>query len=582
MKTFWKIVFGSLLGCIVALVIFGFIFLGMVGSLISFSDETIASVPSKAILKIDFNTGIAERNRDMNLNLDVTSLMSGNINTAGTMSILSAIRAIETAAFDPAIEFIYINTDKMAMSMSHIEELRGALKDFRESGKAVVTYGNTYSTGSYYLASVSDKIIINKGGESNITGIGTNVMFFKGILDKLGVKMQLIRHGKYKSAGEQYVADEMSPANREQNEAMIASIWNSWNKEIAASRDFSCEDLDNWINNLELSNAESLIERKLVDEAFQPAELNAYLCSLFNVSDSKNLKFVDLATYAKARVKENTRAKEKIAILYADGEIVMRGDDTVVGGAEFAMEIEKLRKDSTIKAVVFRVNSPGGSAQAAEMIRSEIELLAKVKPVIASYGGYAASGGYWISAGAHKIFTDNSTLTGSIGVFSLIPDIGSALNKTLNVKTFAVTTHKHGDMLSGMRSLDESEQKYMQDMVENIYSQFTSIVAEGRSMSVEAVDEIAQGRVWAGGDAIKIGLADEIGDLTDAIRYAAAAANLSDYKIVEAPIIKTSYEKIMETISKGASISLLESTYSFLKDASEPSTYARMPYIYLW
>ncbi len=595
MKTFWKIVFGSLLGCLIALIIGMFIFIGMLGSAASSSMKASSAAPKVgSVLRIDKTTLIGERTTE-----DISALAFVSKTSGSRISLLDAVRAIDAAAADPAIKLIYMNTDGMAISLSNAEELRAALARFRASGKAIVTYAENFSPASYYLASVADKMVLNTNGEAMLMGVSTQAIFVKDLLDKLGIEMQLIRHGKYKSAGEMYIKNAMSEDNRIQTQAMIDGIWNSMADEICASRSFSREQLDGWISNLELSNAQTLLDRNMVDTIYYADQMKEYMCNLTETDKFERIGFVNLTDYAPGRLAQvaKTKAKDKIAVLYAQGEIVTEGDtEQAIVGAQFAAEVEKVRKDSTIKAVVFRVNSPGGSVQAAQFVRREIELLQKEKPVIASYGDYAASGGYWISAACDKIFCDNTTLTGSIGVFALIPNFGDAAKKTLKVNVQSVNSHKHGDMMNAMRSLDASEKDYLQNSIEDVYDEFLTIVSEGRNLTKEAVDEIAQGRVWCGCDAFGIGLADEKGGLTDAIEYAAIAANLDDYKLVEYPVQKSTMERLMKMLGGGASVKAMfsgiqpatrwdaiatqfEKAYGFLRNAEKATFYARMPYI---
>lgn len=593
MKTFWKIVFGSLLGCLVAMLIAMFIFMGMLGSAASSSIKGGAPAPKVgSVLKIDKNVVIAERAVE-----DMSPVALMNRSTGSKISIYDAIRAVDAAAEDPAIKYIYLNPEGMSISISNMEELRAALKRFRDSGKAVVSYADNYSNGSYYLASVADKVIINANGMSEILGVATSTFFVKDLLDALGVEVQLIRHGKYKSAGEMFIKNAMSEENREQTKAMVDGLWASMADEICESRGFSREELDTWINNLELEKAETMLQRNMVDTIYYRDQLKEYLCGLSQVESVDKITFVDLGNYAETKLAKLSKAKDKIAVLYAMGEIVNDGDtEQDIVGREFAAEVEKLRKDSTIKAVVFRVNSPGGSVQAAQFIRREIQLLQKEKPVIASYGDYAASGGYWISASCDKIFSDNTTLTGSIGVFSMIPNLGSGIKKTLKVNPQSVGSHAHSDIMAGMRSLDKSEADYMQKTVEDIYDEFITLVAEGRDIPVDEVDEIAQGRVWCGRDAFGIGLADEKGGLKEAIEYAAVAAGLEDYKVEEYPAVLSTMERLMKMLGNTASVksmlfgskptteweSLLaqmEREFGFLRTAEHGEVFARMPFV---
>ncbi|MBR4772120.1 MAG: signal peptide peptidase SppA [Bacteroidales bacterium] len=583
MNNFWKIFLAALLACLVAFGLFFFIMMGSLGAAIAGGSSKTAIVPPQSILKIDFSTPISERGQS-----DFSIQNISNLSMEDGMPLLTAVRAINKAAEDPGVKFIYLNTDKMALSMSCAEELRQALANFRESGKPVIAYANTYDNLSYYLASVADKVIINSYGEAMLTGIGTNITFFKDLLDKLGVDIQLIRHGKYKAAGEQFTQNHLTPENREQNQVLINSIWATLTEEIAASRDFSADDLNGWVDNLELLDAQTLLDRGIIDQAWYKDELENYLCTLFDVKEAKDLKFADLNSYAIAKVKDDSKVKDKIAVLYADGEIVMDGNaDSNIVGDDLARKFMKLQQDSSVKAVVFRVNSPGGSAQAAEIINHAMQNLKQYKPVIASYGGYAASGGYWISSNADYIITDNTCLTGSIGVFSLVPNIGGGLEKTLYIKTGNVSSNKHSDMMNGMRKLDDAEVAYMQKMVEHIYTEFTSLVSRGRHMTVEQVDEIGQGRVWTGRDALAIGLADQKGSLMDAINYAAAVAGLEKYNLLVVPEHKSMFQQMMSQMMGGddedgitvkTGVKQVDQLLDILDDPQ--MIYARMPYFY--
>ena len=592
MKTFWKIVLGSLLGCLIAMLICMFILLGMAGSAASASMKGKAAPKTGSVLRIDKTCVVSERATE-----DFSAMGLMNRSGGSKISLLDAVRAIDAAAEDPAIKFIYMNTDGMMLSTSNTEEIRAALERFRASGKAIVAYAENHTVLSYYLASVADKVVMNADGEAMLFGVGTQAIFIKDLLDKLGVEVQLIRHGKYKAAGEMFVKNAMSDENREQMQAMIDATWNSIADEICASRDFTREQLDGWLNDLELEKAQTLLDRNMVDTIYYADQMKEYMCNLASVEKFEKIGFVSLTDYAPGKLVQTTKSKDKIAVLYANGEIVTDGDtEQAIVGAKFAAEVEKVRKDTTIKAVVFRVNSPGGSVQASQFIRRELELLRQTRPVIASYGDYAASGGYWISAESDKIFCDNTTLTGSIGVFAMIPNLGSAAKKTLKVNVQSVSSHKHSDMMGGMRSLDASEQQYMQNAIENVYDEFLTIVSGGRDMAKEAVDEIAQGRVWCGRDAFGIGLADEKGGLVDAIAYAATAAGLEDYKLVEYPTAKSTMERFMEMFGGKGSIKALfarsepagrweetlaqfEKAYGFLRTAEGVQMYARMPYI---
>lgn len=524
---------------------------------------------------------------------DVMSLAMGGISK--TIGIWEAVQAVNAAAEDPAIKFIYMNADEIDGGMAQLEELRQALARFRSGGKPIVAYTEYPTTGSYWLMSVADKVYMsaNSGCGPQMTGVATQTIFYKDLLDKLGVNVQLIRHGKYKSAGEAYIRSEPSPENRHQYEEMIASVWESIASETAEGRGITAEALSAMIDNLSLNNAQDMIEHGLVDELVTKEELEEKLMTLAGVSKIKDLKMTPLKTYIEATVQpSNGLSKKKIAIIYADGNIVEGSGKSNVAGDHFASEIAKVRADSTVKAVVFRVNSPGGTVLAADKIRTEIDLLRKEKPVIASYGGYAASGGYWISSSCDKVYSDKTTLTGSIGVFSIVPDLSGTIKDLAHVNVVTIGSSSHGDMLSGMRPLDEDELAYMQESVEEIYSDFVGKVAEGRGLKESYVDEIAQGRVWTGAEALKIGLVDEIGTLEDAIHYAvlatgAASSALKGWDVVAYPKQPGMAEKIMDllglnetraTVFKGTPFEDIELAYKHWDWQSSQKVLARLPY----
>lgn len=586
MSKFFKTTLAAFLGTFIALFAVMLLLFSIIGSLsssISSQEGQKVIVAPNSVLKIDFAEIIAEQDAD-----NPFAMISSPGASGKSLGLLKAINSLEIAAQDPSIKFVYMNCDNVNFeSLSSLEEFRAALSRFKSSGKAIIAYANNYSAPGYYLASIADKVIMNEYGSANILGLGSNLVFLKDFLDKLGVGIQLIRHGKYKSAGEMYINNNISPANREQNQEMIDAIWDSWVAEIAQSREITVEQFNQLVDNLTLSDAEDMKEHNLVDELMYQNEVEDYICTLTEASKIEDVKMVTLSGYASAKIKQNFKAKDKIAILYANGEIVMGNGSENIASATYAKMISDIRKDSTIKAVLFRVNSPGGSAHAAEIIRNELTLLKKKKPIIVSYGGYAASGGYWISAGCDKIFTNNTTLTGSIGVFSMVPNVEKIMEDKLGINTVAIKSNKHADMMGLRRPLDNAEVAYMQNQVEEIYSDFTQIVADGRGMSVERVDELAQGRVWAGVDALENGLADEKGGIIDALNYTANVAGLTDYRIVEYPTPKSQIEKLMESLTGPSAnvsepISIFKETYVRMLLNKETGVMARLPYIYLF
>lgn len=586
MKDFVKMTLATLLG----LVLFGFVSMFMsivmIGALAAIG-STEPVMPREGVLQINMSTmTLSEQSQEA----DPLASLSGS-STMTPVGIYSAIKAVNAAAEDPAVKFIYMKPDGATGGIAQLEEFRTALENFRNSGKAIVSYIENPSNASYYLASVSDKIYMTsyEGGMNTFSGLSSQMIFLKDILDRLGVNVQLIRHGKYKSAGEMYVRNSSSPENLEQNTEMIESIWASWAEKIATARGISVETLNDMLNNLELNFPSDFLEKGLVDELFTRDELQQQLCDLYSAERFEDVKAIQFPEYVKAKTASTSKASKKVAVIYAEGNIIDGNEKQQVAGDRFAEIIEDVRKDSTVKAVVLRVNSPGGSVMASEKIKAEIGLLKKRGvPVIASYGDYAASGGYWISAGCDKIYSNASTLTGSIGVFSMIPDISGTLKDKLHVNITPVNSNKHADMYGMMRPLDKAEVDYMQASVERIYDKFTALVAEGRDMTVEDVDAIAQGRVWTGAEALQIGLVDEIGTIEDAITYAAfcidGVSSLDDVQVTAYPKPMTAVEELLETLLGGSTVfagTPLENIEEAFKDwnASESGkVYARIPY----
>ena len=586
MKEFVKMTLATIAGLFLFGFVAFFLFFAMVGAIASIGSSQPV-MPREGVLQINMSAmTLTEQTQEEDPFASLAG--SGSVTPVG---IYSAIKAVNAAATDPAVKFIYMKPDGASGGIAQIEEFRKALENFRNSGKAIVSYIENPSNASYYLASVSDKIYMTsyEGGMNMFSGLSSQMIFLKDILDRLGVNVQLIRHGKYKSAGEMYIRNSASPENMEQNTEMIESVWNSWAVEIAQSRDISVEDLNAMLDNLELNFPSDFLEKGLVDELFTREELQQQLCDLYSASRFEDVPAIQLPDYAKLKDVENFKAKKKVAVIYAEGNIVDGDAKQEVAGDRFAKVIADVRKDSTVKAVVLRVNSPGGSVLASEKIKAEIDLIQKRGiPVIASYGDYAASGGYWISANCDKIYSNATTLTGSIGVFSMIPDISGTLKDKVHVNITPVNSNKHADMYGMMRPLDQAELDYMQASVENIYEKFTGLVAEGRDMTVPAVDEIAQGRVWTGAEALEIGLVDEIGTIEDAITYAASCIDgvqsLSDVQIAAYPKPLTTMELLLESFGGGESVFAgtafegIETAFKNWSSSESGKVYARLPY----
>ena len=588
MKDFVKMTLATLAG----LLLFGFaamfVMFGMIGAMAALGNSQ-PSMPSQAVLNIDMSKFVlAEQTTEPN----PLDMITAGGEVPATLGIWDAVNAINAAATDPAVKFIYLKPDGISGQFAHTEEFRKALAAFRAtSGKAIVAYTESPSNGSYYLASAADKIYMtpHSGAMNSFCGISSQLIFLKDVLDRLGINMQLIRHGKYKSAGEMFVRSSSSKENLEQNEAMVKSLWTSLSTVIAESRNISTEDLNSMLDNLELNFPEDFVEKGLVDELLTREQLQQQIADLYVTEDYEDVKSISLPDYAQLKKPVNLKAKHKLAVIYANGDIVDGKDKENVAGDRYAKIIANVRKDTTVKAVVLRVNSPGGSVLASEKIKAELDLLRENVPVIASYGGYAASGGYWISANTDHIFSNATTLTGSIGVFSMIPDFSKTVKDKLHVNITQVNSNSHADMLSGMRALNLQEVAYMQASVEKIYNQFTGIVSNGRDMTVEAVDNIAQGRVWTGAEALGIGLVDEIGTLEDALRYAAMSIDgvndLSEVELVEYPKPQDPLTALLEELTgtemalfKGTALENIEKAFQNASATETGKAYARIPY----
>lgn len=581
MKNFFKIVLGTLVGTLLALTLAFFILIGIVGSMATFS-ETKPIVPKSAILSLDFKTKITEQSTEDPF-ASINPMQSGSSKTQG---LLQFIQTIDNAAKDPAIKFIYMNLTDLNAGVTHIEEVKTAIERFRLSGKAVIAYADNYSQPAYYLATSADKIYLSPTGMVPLTGVSVSSVFFKDLLDKLGIEVQLVRHGKFKAAAEQFISNKMSPENRQQLQAYVDAVWETWVDQIAKAREISPEKINLLTDSLSISTAQNALDAGLIDGLMYKDNMVDTLVKLFGVEKEKDLKMISSSAYYKATYKIDFKEKNKIAVIYADGEIVMGKSDNNIASDSFIDHIAKVRKDSTIKAVVFRVNSPGGSAQSSDVIERELALLMKDKPVVVSMGDYAASGGYWISAKANKIFTNNTTLTGSIGVFSLVPNFQKTMSKHLSLNAEAVNSNKYSDIMSGYRPLATQEVEFVRSAIEQIYTDFINLVSQGRGMTPEQVDEIAQGRVWAGSDAVIVGLADERGGISEAIASAATFGNLESYRIVEYPVKKNAIERLMEVLTETSvaaktlsnPYTLLETTYEKLRQERGITQFARLPY----
>lgn len=585
MKDFLKMTLAAIVGFLVVNVVMFLFSIMLIGSIASLGSSQPV-MPHEAVLTVDMSSFmLAEQDMEAD---PLTSLQGGE--SKPYLGIYKAISAINAAADDPAVKFMYLRPDGVSGGLPQIEEFRTALKNFRAKGKAIIALTETPTNASYYLASAADKIYMYDyaGSMNMLTGISSQLVFLKDILDRLGINVQLIRHGKYKSAGEMFIRNSISPENRQQTEEMVCSLWDAMTEKIAGDRDVTAEEFNSLINNLSLNSPEDFLNHGLVDRLTDKEGFRQELAGLYGAEKFEDIKSISLSDYAQIKVVPNLKAKEKIAVIYAEGNIIDGDAKEQISGDRFASLIADVRRDSSIKAVVLRVNSPGGSVVASDKIRTEIDLLRKDKPVIASYGGYAASGGYWISSSCDYIFSNATTLTGSIGVYSMLPDFSRTARDIAHVNITTISSNRHGDMYTGMRPLDADEIAYMQASVEDIYDTFTGIVAEGRGLSQDYVDSIAQGRVWSGSDALEIGLVDSIGTIMDAVEYAAAAADgssASEFQIVGYPKPLTTLEKLMENfggkkakIFRGTPFEQVEKAFRGWDETRDGKVYARLPY----
>lgn len=567
MKKFWKLVLAVICGVLILNLI-------TIAILSGLATPSKPAVPSEGVLRIDMSkVEIGEQTKDQ----DPMAMLQSMGKEVKIVGILDASRAVRAAAEDPGIKFIYLKTDGSSTGIALSDEFRKALAEYREiSGNPVVAYVENPSTGSYYLATVADKIYMAPypGTNYQFSGVSSQMFFLGDLLKRLGVNVQLIRHGKYKSAGEMYTRANSSPENREQYQRMVNSLWENLSASIAESRGLSVEQLNDLIDNLKLCVPQDFLDNKLVDALLDRKALEDQLAVLAGAEKYDDLKMIDFADYAAAKAMPS-KATKKIAVIYADGEIVDGVDETNVDGDRFASIIEKVRKDKTVKAVVLRVNSPGGSVVASDKIKYELDRLKAEKPLVASYGSMAASGGYWISNNCEKIFTSPYTLTGSIGVFGMIPEFSKTASELLHVGVETVSSNKHGDMFSLTRPFDKDEYDYVLRSIEEIYDRFTTIVSEGRDIPKEQVDAIGQGRVWTGADAIGIKLTDEYGTLEDAIAYVADLAgdpDVAHWNVKGYPAPLTMMEQITNSLNNKKE----DYTVRLIKEYSQPRVLARM------
>jgi protease-4 len=492
MKSFLKSVLATMVGVLLASIVGFFLFIGLIAALVSSGDNKEVKVKDGSVLHIQLSEKVTERSsKNPFENFDFTSFSSKK----GQPGLNDILQEIKFAKSDEHIKGIYLDVPSVAMGMAMMEEIRNALIDFKKSGKFIYAYAENYSQGAYYLVSVADKIYLNPLGSIALTGLSTEIMFLKGTLDKLEIEPQIIRHGKFKSAVEPYIRENMSEENRAQIAGFVNPIWNHIVTNVAASRKITPAAINLMADSLKINEAKDALDNKLVDKLAYYDEFMDDLSVKAGKKKGEAPEFITMNKYKNASIATST-AKDKIAVIYANGEISGgEGDDEKIGSETLAKTIADARKDDKIKAIVLRVNSPGGDALASDVIWREVVLAKKVKPVVVSMGDLAASGGYYISCAANKIVAEPTTLTGSIGVFGLMFNAQNMFKNKLGITFDTYKTNNYGDIGTMNRPMTESERVIIQRSVDQVYNTFTSRVAEGRNMKQADVDSIAQGRV---------------------------------------------------------------------------------------
>lgn len=486
----------------------------------------------------------------------------------GLTDVLNAIKAAKT---DEKIKGISILNNTLNLGIAQTKALRDGLEDFKKSKKFVLSYANVYSQKDYYLNSIADEVYLNPIGEVDFKGLSTEVMYFKDFQDQTGIKMEVIRHGKFKSAVEPFLLSEMSPENRTQISTFLNSIWNAMVIDISKSRNIPVAQLNNIAAGLLARTPQLALQNKLIDKIAYEDVYHDDIRKRLKLNKDEDYNFVNIVDYTQdyATSSSNFDAKDKIAIIYAQGEIGSgEGDLNVIGEGSMRRSLQEARKDKNVKAIVLRIDSPGGSALTSELIWREIEITKKEKPVVVSMGNLAASGGYYIACNANKIFAEASTITGSIGVFGVLPNL-TQVTKKYGINTELVETHENASGYSLFKPLDDNFRAFTQEGVETIYKTFVTRVATGRKMTFAQVDDIAQGRVWAGSDALKLGLVDNIGGLDDALEYASKLVKITDYGTVDYP----KYEKDLSDLFGASGLPFMKTRESFIKEEIGEANY---------
>lgn len=544
MKDFFKYLLATITGLFVFSIIGTLIFIGIIAGIASMGNKEVV-VKSSSILQLKLQGEIVERKAD-NPFEDINFGGNDQMKIFGLNDILSNIKKAKT---DPDIKGIFLNPGVFNAGISTLKEIKEALEDFKESGKFVIAYAGNYSQAGYYLATSAHKVYLNPQGMLDLRGLSANYMFFKKALDKLGIETNIFKVGKYKSAIEPFINDKMSDPSKEQSTALINSLWKSMKSDLASDRGIDENVITNFVDKgLMFSNQELTVTSGLIDDLKYVDQIITELNDSCGKDADAKPNFISFKKYSKSNVKSDGKfSRNKIAMIYAVGGID-DGSNDGINSAKLSETIRKARNDSSIKAIVLRINSPGGSAFGSEQIWREIELAKEGKPIIVSMGDVAASGGYYIACSAHSIVARPTTITGSIGIFGMIPNFKGLTDK-IGLSFDGVKTNEYADLLSVVRPMSVSEKNMLQMWVERGYKTFTTRCADGRNTTPEAINEVAQGRVWSGSDAKEVGLIDKFGGINTAIELAAEMAGIEEYRIVELPKEKEFFEKLMEDLS---------------------------------
>ncbi len=575
MKQFLKYTFATIVGSLISFLLLVFLFIFTVSAMVSaFVKEEIKELKNNSILTLKLDYVIPERTsknpfESMDLSFTPTKLNSG---------LNDILKAIKEAKTNENIKGIYLNVSISPNSYATLESIREALIDFKTSKKFIIAYGEVLEEHSYYIASVADEIYLNPAGELLLDGFSNSTPYLKGLFDKLGIEPQLIRHGKYKAAGEPLITNKMSDENRKQIEAYTGSIFNNFCDDIAKSRNLKTDEVKEIINELKVQSPEDAKKLGLITNILFEDEVLDILTKKTGVEKYKDVSDVSSEELAKHAKNTPYSVKEKIAVLYCVGDIVSgNSDKNTMGSTTIVESLRKAKEDSTIKAVVLRINSPGGSAMASDVILREVKLTKKIKPVIVSMGDMAASGGYYIASPANTIVAQKNSITGSIGVFALLINAQKLIKEKLGINVETVKFGKYADMGTTNRALTDEEKQIMQRYIDRIYTDFIEKVAEGRNLKKEFVDSIAQGRVWSGTDAKAIGLIDEYGGLDKAIEIAAKQASIDKYRIINYPEQKSALDELMNNLSLEASAYWLRyqmgEQYTWYKQVKDATKY---------